>query len=471
MPLFLPPEESPLITASPSAEKDRPVVRLAAAVPTGVARARCAGRFSSRVVLLRACSRMMRQATVLLGMLAGLLCVTPESIAAPSACPAFFVAGQAPDVLRMEQVPRSHMLCFRFYSAMASGITRTPLWSAERLTSDSVAAAQKQKRHDAFHAEMSVVADDRAELDDYRASGFDRGHMSPSGDMPDAAAQEQSFSLANMVPQDANNNRHLWQGIEITTRAMAKSSGELYVVSGPAFVGAPSWVHSRVAVPDYLWKAIYDPKRGAAAYLTGNRDGDGYAVVSIAMLQRITGIDPFPGLSTDVKAQAIALPPPRPNGQRMKTGAVTPAALGLVFSTDGGTPQTTLPAPRPDDKVAQKEARNEKKASSASTPSTPSSASALVEAGLVAAVVQHHRKSEVKQRRAEKRRDRKAERKAAQRTTSAASPTRSSAEKPTATPHRAERKESSGEAGVYGYGYQLGKTLKQLGNDLTGHGK
>lgn len=456
MPLFLPPEESLLITALPSVET-RPLVVRAALV--SIVRASVAPRAG----FSRICSRIARQGALLLGVLVCFAATAPDSFAAPSACPAFFVAGQAPDVLRMEQVPRSHMLCFHFYSAMASGITHTPLWSAERLTRDSVAAAQTQKRHDAFHAEMGIVADDRSELEDYRASGFDRGHMSPSADMPDAASQEQSFSLANMVPQDANNNRHLWQGIEITTRAMAKSSGELYVVSGPAFVGAPTWVHSRVAVPDYLWKAIYDPKRGAAAYLTGNRDGDGYAVVSIAMLQRITGIDPFPGLSTEVKAQAIALPPPRPSGQRMKTGPVSPTALGLVFPSDGGTPQTTLPAPQPDDKVAQREARSEKKASSTAT-----ATSALVEAGLAATLVQHHRKSEAKQRRAAKRREKKAEQKATQH---AASTMRPTAAKSVPTPHRVEPKHDGSPPAVYGYGYRLGKTLKQLGNDLTGHGK
>ena len=61
--------------------------------------------------------------------------------------------------------------------------------------------------------------------------------MAPNGDMPDRRTQHESFTLANMVPQDADNNRHVWAGIENAVRSMVKKEGDLYVITGPAFLG------------------------------------------------------------------------------------------------------------------------------------------------------------------------------------------------------------------------------------------
>jgi endonuclease G len=61
--------------------------------------------------------------------------------------------------------------------------------------------------------------------------------MTPSGDMPDARAQEQSFSLANMVPQAPMLNRGVWERIESAVRRLARREDGIYVVTGPVFQG------------------------------------------------------------------------------------------------------------------------------------------------------------------------------------------------------------------------------------------
>jgi endonuclease G, mitochondrial len=187
-----------------------------------------------------------------------------------------------------------------------SGVTRTPLWAAEHLTRNGLDAAVATERKDTFHEESRLPPDERADLDDYARSGFDRGHLAPAADMPDEQAQHESFSLANMIPQDPQSNRGLWSGIrglwsgiESAVRGLARRSGDLYVVSGPVFQGTTlRRLRGRVLVPTHIFKAVYDPKRNqAGAYLVENADGDQWRSVSIAELQRITGIDPFPGLA------------------------------------------------------------------------------------------------------------------------------------------------------------------------------
>ena len=56
----------------------------------------------------------------------------------------------------------------------------------------------------------------------------------PSGDMPNETAQEQSFSLANVVPQTARLNRGIWEGVETAVRNLAMREGRDLPGNGPS---------------------------------------------------------------------------------------------------------------------------------------------------------------------------------------------------------------------------------------------
>ena len=238
-----------------------------------------------------------------------------QAFAAPSGCGQHYADQQAPDILNRKLGVNARELCFSAFGVVHSGVTRTPLWSAEHLTRQAVEAAADLPRVDGFHPEEQLPRGDRAELSDYARSGYDRGHMSPNKDMPTVEAQRESFSLCNMVPQNPNNNRILWEGIESAVRGLAKRDGDIYVITGPLFEGANLDVlRGRVYVPTKLFKLVYDPRRqAAAAYLVSNAPGMAYQVISVAQLTTMAGVDFLPGVSARIKEAVMPLPAPHPH--------------------------------------------------------------------------------------------------------------------------------------------------------------
>ena len=236
----------------------------------------------------------------------------PAAVAAGTAtqsCAEHFVGGDAPRLTNPKLAQQTHALCFKLFSVMDSGVTRTPLWSAEHLEAANLAAAQSLSRENSFHPEERLPPGQRAELSDYARSGFDRGHMAPNGDMPDRESQHDSFSLANMVPQNGENNRHLWAAIEGAVRKMARREGDLYVVTGPAFLGADLQRIGRVLVPTHLYKLVWSPRQKAgAAWLVENTADAKPNVVPIPELERIIGINLLPALSEQEKERVLTLP-------------------------------------------------------------------------------------------------------------------------------------------------------------------
>ena len=97
----------------------------------------------------------------------------------------------------------------------------------------------------------------QAQLADYSGSGFDRGHMCPSGDRTlTVDANSQTFYLTNMVPQAANNNRGPWEGLESESRTIAQSGKELFIVAGGVFSSSSRTIGTGVTVPDQTFKVI-----------------------------------------------------------------------------------------------------------------------------------------------------------------------------------------------------------------------
>lgn len=242
--------------------------------------------------------------------------------AAQTACPEHYTGGQAPDFINRKLAAKTREVCYSGYGLMHSGITRTPLYSAEHLTRKRLQKSRSMQRKSVYYPDPHIPFFERAELHHYARSGFSRGHIAPSGDMPDEVSQQESFSLANMVPQVAENNQGIWERIESTVRGMARNRGELYVVTGPIFQGASlQRIGGTVMVPTQLFKAVYDPNRQeAGAYIVDNTADARPVKVSIAELEKITGMRIFPAVGNRVKSTLMQLPEPKTRKKRQNGG-------------------------------------------------------------------------------------------------------------------------------------------------------
>lgn len=119
--------------------------------------------------------------------------------------------------------------------------------------------------------------------------------MAPAGDMSTPTAMAQSFSLANMVPQNIQHNGGAWAKIEEDTRRyVLRATGDVYVVTGPVYTSSsPSIGANEVRVPTYLYKLVYDATTQRAwAHWQANRDGERVGPpISYRELVKRTGIN------------------------------------------------------------------------------------------------------------------------------------------------------------------------------------
>lgn len=210
-----------------------------------------------------------------------------------SACPQFF-ADKKPPLVPAHLLARTKALCYDGFAILYSGTSKTPVFVAQRLSREGLLQARNEVRSGGFFQDARLPFADRATLEDYRGSGYDRGHMAPAGDMANATMMSQSFSLANIVPQAPINNRRAWAGIEKATRKyVMRATGPVYVITGPVYLsGSQSIGPGRVAVPTHLFKLVYDPttKRAWAHWLENSDTAKVSKPISYAELVDRTGI-------------------------------------------------------------------------------------------------------------------------------------------------------------------------------------
>ena len=210
---------------------------------------------------------------------------------------AFALFNDCKDLFPGQQIPTSPQLgrdlCFDGFAIYYSPQDKKPIYTVEKLSQERL-SGQRPRRSNQFYEEARLPFAERAQLSDYKGSGYDRGHNAPAGDMNTDRSMAQSFSLANMMPQARQNNQGIWaKNVEEATRLYAKRiPGDIYVYTG-SVGNAGSIGRGRVTIPTHLYKLVYDPAKNSAwAYWIENTNEANMAPpISYQELLQKTGID------------------------------------------------------------------------------------------------------------------------------------------------------------------------------------
>ncbi|MCW2749907.1 MAG: sugar-non-specific nuclease NucA [Aeromicrobium sp.] len=152
-----------------------------------------------------------------------------------------------------------------------------PNWVAWRLVAEDLGTAERSNH---FHSDpMLAVTMPSPRPRDYTRSGYDRGHLCPSGDRTGSAdANEETFVMTNMEPQRHALNVGPWKGLEDFERQLARADKQVFLVAGGLFDAASPTLAGGEVVPRANFKIIVVLDRGAGAGAV-NESTTTYAVI------------------------------------------------------------------------------------------------------------------------------------------------------------------------------------------------
>ncbi|MCB0638728.1 MAG: DNA/RNA non-specific endonuclease [Lewinella sp.] len=204
----------------------------------------------------------------------------------------------------LPKVPRgAELIEHRGFALAYDEEAEQALWVANILTRDNL-SKDWYDRQDNFRPDPAVSTGS-ATPDDYRGSGYDRGHLVPAADLAfDSVALSESFYMSNISPQARNFNKGIWRELEELTRDWAKRCQRLYVVTGPVLTETPKGYigENEVAIPVAYYKVLLDldePEQKAIAFLIPNQvsfEPLYEFATSVDEVEEVTGLDFFPEL-------------------------------------------------------------------------------------------------------------------------------------------------------------------------------
>ena len=189
---------------------------------------------------------------------------------------------------------------------------KIPNWVAYELTDLEVQG--EVPRYDRFKPDPMVPQGATATTNDYKHSGYDRGHMAPAADMKwNEQVMKESFYLSNICPQNPNLNGGVWKDLEEQVRDLASQKGKIFVVCGPIVNDISNTIgENKVVVPQAFYKVLLQEENGEIHTIgfvyenvSGRKPMSTYAM-TVDEVENLTNIDFFPSLPNKIENKVEA---------------------------------------------------------------------------------------------------------------------------------------------------------------------
>jgi endonuclease G len=169
-----------------------------------------------------------------------------------------YVPGGVPNISGASTASTTNYLAVKKGYVMSyNGVEGRANWVGWTLQSSDLGSVERSNR---FREDSDLPRQfKRVDDDDYRESGYDRGHLCNSEDRTASEfLNEETFLMSNMIPQTPELNRGPFKFLEAYCRKLVLKKGQkLLIYSGG--IGAKGRLTSGVPIPQYCWKAIYTP--------------------------------------------------------------------------------------------------------------------------------------------------------------------------------------------------------------------
>ena len=217
---------------------------------------------------------------------------------------------------------------------------KTPVWVCEKMTVAHVHGPLTGRSDWCADPELCAESDgtvfcnpstcDRGAVDDdYRGSGFDRGHLVPNmNERLDLDRKRETFYFSNAAPQvGARFNRTVWANFETELTTHVCAAEHFWTITGLLYLdedethrsGSLGTIGSGVEIPTHYWKLVaWLDDGGLEAFVSvmPNQDYDSDAsyrehIRPIAWLEAVMNIDFMPDLD-ELLSEPLLMEPGQP---------------------------------------------------------------------------------------------------------------------------------------------------------------